>query len=112
MTESITITDRAVAAVKDALSAEKLPEADTYLRVGVRAGGCSGYSYDLQFVQEKDQEDQLIERDGIRLVVDPRSGVLLRGTELDYTSGLNGRGFVFRNPNASGTCGCGESFSV
>lgn len=108
----ITITDSAIAAVKDALRAEKLDEASTCLRVSVRAGGCSGYSYELDFTQDIQPEDRVIERNGVRVLLDPRSEIVLKGTELDYSSGLNGKGFVFNNPNATGTCGCGESFSV
>jgi iron-sulfur cluster assembly protein len=108
----ISITDQAVAAVKAAFQADSLSPETTYVRVGVRAGGCSGYSYDLSFTEERDEEDRVIEHGGVRLLLDPRSEMLLRGTTLDYSSGLNGKGFVFTNPNATGTCGCGESFSV
>jgi iron-sulfur cluster assembly protein len=108
----ISITDQAVAAAKEAILAESLSPETTFLRVGVRAGGCSGYSYDLGFTEERDEEDLVIEQGGVRLLLDPRSELLLRGTILDYSSGLNGKGFVFTNPNATGTCGCGESFSV
>lgn len=108
----ISITDQAVAAVKEAYRADSLSPETTYLRVGVRAGGCSGYSYDLSFTQDREAEDLVIEYGGVRLLLDPRSEMLLKGTTLDYSSGLNGKGFIFTNPNATGTCGCGESFSV
>ena len=108
----ITITDAAAAAAREAMGAESLSPDTTYLRIGGRAGGCSGYSYDLSFTEEREDEDRVIEHGGVRLLLDPRSEVFLKGTTLDYTSGLNGKGFVFQNPNASGTCGCGESFSV
>jgi len=108
----ISITDQAVAAVKEAIRAESRSPETTFLRVGVRAGGCSGYSYDLSFTDQREDEDLVIEQGGVRLLLDPRSEMLLRGTILDYSSGLNGKGFVFTNPNATGTCGCGESFSV
>ncbi|MEZ4652296.1 MAG: iron-sulfur cluster assembly accessory protein [Candidatus Eisenbacteria bacterium] len=88
------------------------PRHDHYLRIGVRAEGCSGYSCSLSLPEEREDEDRVIEHGGVRLLLDPRSEVFLKGTTLDYTSGLNGKGFVFQNPNASGTCGCGESFSV
>jgi len=108
---SITITDAAVQAVHETIRTEnRSPEG--YLRVGVRAGGCSGYSYDLEFTDERRDDDLIIEKDGVRLILDPKSEMFLKGTELDYSGGLNGKGFVFTNPNASGTCGCGESFSV
>ena len=108
---SITITDAAVQAVRATIETEKRSP-DSFLRVGVKAGGCSGYSYDLEFTEERRGTDLIIERDGVRLLLDPKSEMFLKGTELDYSSGLNGKGFVFNNPNASGTCGCGESFSV
>jgi iron-sulfur cluster assembly protein len=108
----ITITDGAVAAIKEAFADEGTSPDEAYLRVGVRGGGCSGLSYDLTIEREKREGDTEIEKDGIRLLVDLKSQLYLAGTTLDHTKGLNGRGFVFINPNATGTCGCGESFSV
>jgi iron-sulfur cluster assembly protein len=84
----------------------------TLVRVGVKGGGCSGLMYDLEFDSEQKEEDKLIVDNDIRIVVDKKSVLYLAGTELDYTGGLNGKGFVFKNPNASRTCGCGESFSI
>ena len=108
----IRITAAAAKAATETMTAENRDPSGTYLRVGVKAGGCSGYSYQLEFVEDRRDDDRVVERDGLRLLVDPKSEVFLAGTELDYSSGLNGKGFVFNNPNASGTCGCGESFSV
>lgn len=108
----ITITDNAVKAIKQAIAGENVPLETAYLRVGVRGGGCSGLMYDLSIDTERRDGDIVIEKDGVRLVVDVKSQLYLAGTTLDHTSGLNGRGFVFTNPNASGTCGCGESFAV
>ena len=108
---TIELTDAAVAAVKQAMEEEKAP-AEIYLRVGVRAGGCSGYSYVLAFEAAAQEEDKVIERDGVRVLIDPKSEEILAGTTLDYSSGLNGQGFVFKNPNATGGCGCGSSFTV
>ncbi|MDM7914543.1 MAG: HesB/IscA family protein [Candidatus Eisenbacteria bacterium] len=108
---AIQITDSALSAVKDAIRSENLPE-ETYLRVGVKAGGCSGYSYVLQFESEAREGDRVIEKEGVRFLLDPKSETVLKGTTLDYSSGLNGRGFVFENPNATGSCGCGSSFTV
>jgi iron-sulfur cluster assembly accessory protein len=108
---TIEITDAAVNAVREAREAENLP-AETPLRVAVKAGGCSGFAYSLSFDTEPAAEDHVIERDGVRFLLDRQSGALLSGATLDYTTGLGGRGFVFTNPSASGTCGCGESFSV
>jgi iron-sulfur cluster assembly protein len=86
--------------------------ADTFIRVGVEGGGCSGLSYKLEFDNQLKEGDQMFEDKGIKVVVDRKSFLYLVGTELEYTGGLNGKGFVFNNPNASRTCGCGESFSV
>ena len=83
-----------------------------FLRIGVVGGGCSGLSYKLDFDNESQPNDQVFENDGIRLVTDLKSFLYLCDTELDYSDGLNGKGFHFINPNASRTCGCGESFSV
>lgn len=89
---------------------------NTPLRVGVVSGGCSGLTYQLDFDKNFDPnvqtQDKVFEVEGIKLVVDMRSFLYLAGTELDYTDGLQGKGFHFRNPNASRTCSCGESFAV
>lgn len=85
---------------------------DSFVRVGVEGGGCSGLSYKLDFDSQLKPEDQVFEDKGIKIAVDKKSFLYLVGTELDYTGGLNGKGFTFNNPNASRTCGCGESFSV
>lgn len=108
----LTITDSAAAAIRQTMVEEKRSPEGTYLRVGVRGGGCSGLLYDLSFDTVKREGDLEIEKDGVRLLVDLRSQLYLAGTTLDYTTGLNGKGFVFVNPNAKGTCGCGESFTV
>jgi iron-sulfur cluster assembly accessory protein len=108
---TIEITEAAITAVRDARKAESLPE-ETCLRVAVKAGGCSEFSYSLSFEEEPREEDVLVERDGVRFLLDPKSGSYLDGARLDHTSGLNGAGFIFSNPNASGTCGCGNSFSA
>lgn len=87
------------------------PKTD-FVRVGVKSGGCSGLSYDLKFDKNQDKSDKLFEDNGIKIVVDTKSFLYLIGTTLDYSGGLNGSGFVFNNPNANRTCGCGESFSL
>lgn len=84
----------------------------SFVRVGVQGGGCSGLMYNLEFDSQKTEGDQLIENNKIKIVVDKKSVLYLVGTELDYSDGLNGKGFNFINPNASRTCGCGESFSI
>ncbi len=83
-----------------------------YVRVGVKSGGCSGLSYDLNFDNEQQEEDKLFEDNGVKIIVDKKSFLYLIGTTLEYSGGLNGTGFVFNNPNANRTCGCGESFSL
>lgn len=83
-----------------------------FVRVGVKSGGCSGLSYELKFDHVQGEGDRLIEDNEIRIVVDKKSVLYLAGTILEYSGGLNGKGFVFNNPNAQRTCGCGESFSL
>ena len=83
-----------------------------FIRVGVTGGGCSGLMYNLEFDNEMKEGDQEFEDNGVKVVVDKKSFLYLVGTELDFSGGLNGKGFVFVNPNASRTCGCGESFSL
>ncbi len=83
-----------------------------YVRVGVKSGGCSGLSYKLDFTKDKSEGDKLIEDNGVRILIDKKSLLYLVGTVLDFSGGLNGKGFTFNNPNASRTCGCGESFAV
>ena len=86
-------------------------EAD-YVRVGVKSGGCSGLSYELKFDKSQAEGDKIFEDNDVKIVVDKRSVLYLAGTILEYSGGLNGKGFVFNNPNAQRTCGCGESFSL
>ena len=83
-----------------------------FVRVGVESGGCSGLSYKLDFDNAKKDDDELIEDNGIKLLVNKKSYLYLVGTTLEFSEGLNGKGFVFNNPNANRTCGCGESFSL
>ena len=90
----------------------KHDEKKDYVRVGVKSGGCSGLSYNLDFDSKMLDNDKLFEHNEIKLLVDKKSYLYLIGTTLNYSGGLNGKGFVFENPNASRTCGCGESFAV
>ncbi|OUW77448.1 MAG: iron-sulfur cluster assembly accessory protein [Flavobacteriaceae bacterium TMED208] len=87
------------------------PSSD-YVRVGVKSGGCSGLSYELKFDNNFQEEDKLFEDNQVKILVDKKSLLYLVGTTLEYSGGLNGKGFVFNNPNAQRTCGCGESFSL
>jgi iron-sulfur cluster assembly protein len=86
--------------------------ATDYVRVGVKSGGCSGLSYELKFDKALGENDKLFEDNDIKIAVDKKSFLYLAGTILEYSGGLNGKGFVFNNPNAQRTCGCGESFSL
>lgn len=85
---------------------------EDFIRVGVKSGGCSGLEYVLKFDNEKSDADQIFEDNGIKIIVDKKSILYLAGTTLEYSGGLNGKGFIFNNPNANRTCGCGESFSL
>ena len=107
----ITVSENAKQHAVELMKAENRPEG-SFIRVGVEGGGCSGLSYMLEFDDKMREGDQAFEDKGIKIVVDRKSFLYLVGTELEYSGGLNGKGFVFKNPNASRTCGCGESFSV
>ena len=96
----------------DSLMADQHKGADTFVRVGVKSGGCSGLEYKLDFDNVVKEGDQSFEDKGVKVVVDLKSLLYLYGTELDYSGGLNGKGLFFNNPNATRTCSCGESFSV
>ena len=85
---------------------------EDYIRVGVKSGGCSGLEYVLKFDNQKTDSDQVFEDNGIKIIIDKKSVLYLAGTVLEFSGGLNGKGFVFNNPNANRTCGCGESFSL
>ena len=94
------------------MSDEGFDNLQDFVRVGVKSGGCSGLSYELKFDKVKAEDDKLFEDNDIKIVVDKRSVLYLAGTVLEFSGGLNGKGFVFNNPNAQRTCGCGESFSL
>ncbi|ACU06527.1 probable iron binding protein from the HesB_IscA_SufA family [Flavobacteriaceae bacterium 3519-10] len=85
---------------------------EDYIRVGVKSGGCSGLEYVLKFDNQRTDSDQIFEDNGIKIIVEKKSILYLAGTVLEYSGGLNGKGFIFNNPNANRTCGCGESFSL
>lgn len=106
------LTEKAAVQVRHLMQGEGLTPENTGLRVAVRGGGCSGLSYTLAFEPAPRSDDQVLEYHGIRLFLDPKSLFFVRGTALDFSDGLNGKGFVFNNPNATKTCGCGSSFAV
>jgi len=110
---SIYISDKAKNKVKELMKDAGVVDNSSYfLRVGVVGGGCSGLSYKLDFDNEQKPMDQVFEDNGIKIVTDLKSFLYLVNTTLDFSDGLNGKGFYFSNPNASRTCGCGESFAV
>ena len=107
---AVIVTDNAVTKIKDLIQSEGDPA--LFLRMGVRPGGCSGFSYEMFFDSELDQESDIVEEYGdIRVVVDNQSAEMLRGSTLDYQEGLMGAGFAINNPNVTRSCGCGNSFS-
>ncbi len=109
--EEITLTERAARQVVKIRADNNIPETHA-LRVGVKGGGCSGLSYVLGFDGETKASDVVLEQHGVTIRIDPKSLFFISGTQLDYEDGLNGKGFVFNNPKATRTCGCGSSFSA
>ena len=109
-TQPITLTDGAVKQLMRIKEDQKIP-AEYGLRVGVKGGGCSGFSYVLGFDEIK-ENDEIYEVNGIKVLMEKAHGIYLIGMEIDWVEGLNNRGFSFNNPNASDTCGCGTSFSA
>lgn len=108
----INVSDKASRRVAMLMEDEGFDVTKDYVRVGVKSGGCSGLSYDLKFDHALNHDDKLIEANGVKIAVDKKSMLYLIGTTLEYSGGLNGKGFQFNNPNANRTCGCGESFSL
>jgi len=111
-TQRITITDRAAARIREIAAAEGLSFQDAFLRVAVVPGGCSGLTYDLGWDSVRQDSDELIEYGEIKVLMDRKSYLYLEGTTLDFSEGLEGKGFYFDNPQAARTCACGESFSL
>ncbi len=108
--EIIILTEKAQTYLINLLTSQE--EKKEGVRVSVIGGGCSGLSYKIDFGGEKDKDRKLSYENGLSIFIDPKSSIYLKGVILDYQDGLNGKGFVFKNPNATNTCGCGESFSV
>ena len=108
----IKVSETAKKKVIELMSDDGFNSVTDFVRVGVKSGGCSGLSYDLKFDKEQKEDDKVFEDNGVKIIVDKKSFLYLIGTTLEYSGGLNGAGFVFNNPNANRTCGCGESFTV
>ena len=108
----IKVSDIAKKKVVELMDDDGFNPSNDFVRVGVKSGGCSGLSYELTFDKEKQEGDTIFEDNTIKIIVDKKSFLYLVGTTLEYSGGLNGTGFVFNNPNAQRTCGCGESFSL
>lgn len=106
----VQITETAMAQLKAIKSEQNIPD-DHGLRIGVKGGGCAGFSYILGFDKQK-ENDQIFEHEGLRVFMEKAHGIYLIGMEIDWVEGLNNRGFSFNNPNATDTCGCGTSFSA
>jgi iron-sulfur cluster assembly protein len=109
--KSIEVTPKALAKVRSAMAKENISPESGGLRLGVQGGGCSGLTYNIRFDSRPHERDRVYEYDGVRIFVDPKSFIYLHGMVLDYEDTLLKQGFVFRNPNASKSCGCGSSFS-
>ena len=109
---AINITETAAREISSIISQQELNSDAIRLRVGVKGGGCSGFSYVLDLTENQKDSDEMFEQHGIRVVCDPKSLLYLNGTTIDFKDEIMGRGFVFNNPNASSSCGCGSSFSA
>ncbi|CCG52049.1 Scaffold protein for Fe-S assembly, SufA [Flavobacterium indicum GPTSA100-9 = DSM 17447] len=108
----IKVSDSAKKKAIDLMTEDGFNPTNDFIRVGVKSGGCSGLSYELKFDNKQNEDDKLIEDNGMKILCDKKSFLYLIGTTLEFSGGLNGKGFVFNNPNAQRTCGCGESFSL
>lgn len=110
--EVVNLTEAAAREVRNIIEQQELDKDKVRLRVGVKGGGCSGFSYLLDLTESQKETDEVFERHGIKVIVDPKSLLYLNGTVIDFRDEIMGRGFVFQNPNATTTCGCGSSFAV
>ena len=108
---AITLSDNAAKEIQSIIKEQGLSEA-VALRVGVKGGGCSGFSYVLDLTESQPENDEIMESHGVKIYTDRKSYLYLNGTEIDFKDEVMGRGFVFKNPNATHTCGCGSSFSA
>ena len=108
----ISLTETAAREIKTIIEQQELDAETIRLRVGVKGGGCSGFSYLLDLTENHGDQDETFEQHGVRIVCDPKSYLYLNGTNIDFKDEVMGRGFVFNNPNATSSCGCGSSFSA
>lgn len=111
-TSPVVLTPNAAREVKTIIQQQELDADKVCLRVGVKGGGCSGFSYILDLTETKKDTDEVFEQHGVRIICDPKSLLYLTGVTVDFKDEIMGRGFVFQNPNATSTCGCGSSFSA
>ena len=109
---SVTLTEKAAKEIASIIEQQELDKDAVRLRLGVKGGGCSGFSYVLDLTETQKDTDEMFEQHGIKIICDPKSLLYLSGTTVDFKDELMGRGFVFNNPNANSTCGCGSSFSA
>ncbi len=109
---AVILSETAAREIKTIIEQQELDAETVCLRVGVKGGGCSGFSYVLDLTEKRKDSDEVFEQHGIRLICDPKSLLYLGGTTVDFKDEIMGRGFVFNNPNASSSCGCGSSFAV
>ena len=108
----VILTEGAAREIRSIIDQQELDADTVCLRVGVKGGGCSGFSYVLDLTEKRKDSDELFEQHGIRVICDPKSLLYLGGTTVDFKDEIMGRGFVFTNPNATSSCGCGSSFSA
>lgn len=109
---AIELTETAAREIKTIIEQQELDAQNVRLRVGVKGGGCSGFSYLLDLTEQQNEADETFDRHGVKVVCDPKSYLYLNGTTIDFKDEIMGRGFVFNNPNATSSCGCGSSFSA
>lgn len=111
-TQGVVLTEAAAKEIKKIIADQELDADKVRLRVGVKGGGCSGFSYILDLTESQKDTDEMFEQHGVKIICDPKSLLYLNGVTINFRDEIMGRGFVFDNPNASGTCGCGSSFSA
>jgi iron-sulfur cluster assembly protein len=110
--QAVILTELAAKEVRTIVASQELDAEKVRLRIGVKGGGCSGFSYLLDLTETQKDSDEVFEQHGIKIIIDPKSLLYLAGVTVDFKDEIMGRGFVFNNPNASSSCGCGSSFSV